>query len=74
MLKKDELECPTSCLNKAADDEPIFVLRAHDELAPMVVRHWAMLAKASKVPHAKWSEAEHLAAKMEQWPNRKIPD
>ena len=30
-----------NCYAKAADDEPIFVLRAKDALAPDVVRYWA---------------------------------
>ena len=29
------------CYAKAAEDEPIFVLRAKDPLAPDIVRHWA---------------------------------
>ena len=29
------------CYAKAADDEPIFVLRASDPRAPDAVRHWA---------------------------------
>ncbi len=42
-LKKDELTNPNSCLNKAADDEMIFVLRAHDMLSPFLVRQWARM-------------------------------
>lgn len=41
MLKRDELANPESCLNKAADDEPLFVLRANDENAPAAVAGWA---------------------------------
>jgi hypothetical protein len=40
MLKREELELPTSCLNKAADDEPIFVLRAKDPCAPAAILAW----------------------------------
>jgi hypothetical protein len=29
------------CLQKVSDDEPIFVLRAQDRLAPALVRQWA---------------------------------
>jgi len=45
MLKKDEVSNPNSCLGKAADDEPIFVLRAKDICASGVVRIWAQRAK-----------------------------
>jgi hypothetical protein len=38
--KKEELESTTGCLAKAADDEPIFVLRAQDRLAPAAVYNW----------------------------------
>jgi hypothetical protein len=41
VLKKDELSNPNSCLNRAASDEPIFVLRANDPVAPSIVRDWA---------------------------------
>lgn len=44
MLKHLELSTPTSCLNKAGDDEPIFVLRAKDPIAAYVVALWAELA------------------------------
>ena len=40
-LKREELSNPFGCLGKAADDEPIFVLRGQDLLAPTLVRQWA---------------------------------
>jgi len=42
-LKRDELSNPNSCLNKAKDDEMIFVFRAHDMLSPFIVRQWARM-------------------------------
>jgi len=33
------------CLGRAADDEPVFVLRAHDRIAPAIVRQWAEKAR-----------------------------
>jgi hypothetical protein len=41
MRKRDELADPQSCLNKARDDDWIFVLIQHDEDAPAAVRFWA---------------------------------
>jgi hypothetical protein len=76
MLKRDVLSNPNSCLNKAADDEPIFVLRANDELASRLIREWAAEYSFSKefngkhmtlVQRAKYNEALHCAAAMEQW-------
>ena len=40
MRKRDELADRTSCLNRAADDEWIFVLRGRDVAAPAVVQAW----------------------------------
>lgn len=50
MLKKDELLSSTSCLNKAADDEPIFVLRAADPVAAATIKHWATMAQGHHEP------------------------
>lgn len=40
--KAEVLADPNSCLNKAGDDEPIFVLRANDPLAPEAIEKWAL--------------------------------
>ena len=40
MSKTEELVNPNSCFNKAAADEPIFVLRGKDERAAVVIRFW----------------------------------
>jgi hypothetical protein len=41
VLKRDELSNPNSCLNRAKDDEMIFVLLAHDAAFAHAVREWA---------------------------------
>jgi len=41
--KRENLEDPNSCWSKAVDDEPVFILRAHDQFAPIVVRFWCHL-------------------------------
>jgi hypothetical protein len=74
MLKKELIAGP-SCLTAAADDEPVFLLRAHDELAPEVVRYWAQLYGMSKSAAGlmttksvtKRSEAFDCAMAMKQW-------
>jgi hypothetical protein len=40
MLKRDELEHPESCLNKASAHERLFVLLARDVAAPVAIRAW----------------------------------
>jgi hypothetical protein len=63
-----------SCLEKAADDEPIFVLRGQDRIAPKTVRQWAENAKALGSP----PEKVDVALAMEEWQKRtgiaKTPD
>lgn len=61
-------------LDKCADNEPIFVLRAQDTLAPMVVEYWAELAAKMQVPTSKVLEAFDCANAMRRWENRRIPD
>jgi hypothetical protein len=40
MLKKDELTEPNSCLNKAHDNEMLFVILERDPAAADTVRYW----------------------------------
>lgn len=75
MIKKDEIAIPTSCLNKAGAEEPVFVLRAHDKSAPSVVRAWANayvfdkggLGKMRLREVDKYNEALDIANQMENW-------
>ena len=62
------------CLGKAADDEPVFILRGQDIFAASLVRHWANLAQISGAPYAKVDEANELAELMERWDTKKWPD
>lgn len=71
MNKQGELSNPTSCLNKAKADEPLFVLRAKDPYAPMAVRHWAAMAYGHHEPE-KVKEALALADEMEAWRKRNV--
>lgn len=76
MIKSDEIKGP-SCLTNATDDEPVFVLRANDELAPDIVRLWAAMYKHQKQAAcrnglnydqiAKHKEALNLADQMDHW-------
>ncbi len=68
MLKKDEMTNPNSCLNKAAPDEPVFVLRANDPLAAGVVQAWRLRAiKRGLHEPAKIEEAFKLIEEMNVW-------
>lgn len=81
MTKQDAIDNPNSCWNKAALDEPIFILRASDVFSPALVREWArqfavhrllfdgILLKQSD----KYNEAMKTALAMESRTGRKIP-
>jgi hypothetical protein len=77
MIKSLELKGP-SCLTSAAADEPIFVLRANDEVASDIVRLWASSYKVQKnfgnavmseAQVKKYREALALADQMDAWRN-----
>lgn len=66
-----------SCLDRVDKNEPIFVLRAQDRLAPLVVRLWADLTAAQEGKTHKVTEAIELAKEMDDWGfenHRKFPD
>lgn len=65
--KRETITSPLSCLNRAEDDEPVFVLRAHDRVAPATVRDWAQRAKNAGVHAEKIEEAMLVAYQMERW-------
>lgn len=67
-------EAKAGCFASAADNEPVFVLRAQDKLAPELVRRWAHEAELNGCPHGKIMRALETADAMENWPNRKFPD
>jgi len=73
MIKIREQTDPTSCLNKAERDEPVFVLLARDPQAAALVRKWAddreresALAGKPERPE-KLAEARALADLMDAW-------
>lgn len=82
MTKQDAIDNPNSCWNKAALDEPIFILRASDILSPALVREWArqfaihrLLANGMSITHSdKYREAMQTALAMEARTGRKIPN
>jgi hypothetical protein len=67
------------CLGRAALDEPVFILRARDILAPRVVVRWAHLAEEAGSPQHKVQSALQLAKRMADWQANnqhrvKVPD
>ena len=67
------------CYDKAADDEPLFVLRATDPATPNAVRAWAAEARLVGHRSEKCDHAMDYADEIEEWqsanPDRmKVPD
>ena len=62
------------CLGKAADDEPVFILRAQDIFASGLVEAWAHSLEERGGDLEKVREARRLAMLMRAWPRRKVPD
>jgi hypothetical protein len=64
--------------DNAQQDEPLFVLRAQDMLAPEIVREWAYRALAAGTPHEKVDAARKCADEMENYQiqkqAKKVPD
>ena len=64
------------CYTKAADDEPIFTLRANDPIAPMIVRYWIYKTYTDTEldlgDNPKAQEAFKCAVAMENWRKNKI--
>ena len=68
MTKAKELSEPDSCLNRAKDDELLFVLLSRDYAAPKTIRFWADLRirlGMNKPDDAQIIEARACAEKFE---------
>lgn len=68
-----------TCFVRAADDEPLFVLRAQDRIAVGAIRDWAERARKAGVPPEKAAEAMDCALRFEAWQKKypgltKFPD
>ena len=68
MIKRDEIEHTESCLNKARDNERLFVLLARDAAAPVAIRAWVaerLRLGKNKLDDAQIREALDCATRME---------
>lgn len=61
------------CIEKAADNEMLFVLRAQDVSSPKVVLHW-ISKNFETLPEDKLREAFECALAMRKFLNRKVAD
>ena len=68
MKKIDELDNKQSCLNRAHDQEIVFVLLSRDKCAPTTIRYWCaarLSEKKNKVTDPEIQEAYKIADQME---------
>lgn len=75
--KAEEIADPNSTWNKVKDDEPVFILRAQDLLAPGTVCEWVANSRKRGVSSGKLREARNCVTAMMAWANRngvKLPD
>lgn len=70
---RDELTAPDSTINKAAADEPVFVLRARDLVAAMTVEYWEFCARNRGTPGDKLERADRQRRAMEAWLEKRLP-
>lgn len=66
MTKSELLRDNNSCLGRAHDDEPVFVLRAKDPLAAQTLRLWASMARGVH-ENDKVERALEEAKLMDEW-------
>lgn len=66
VIKKDGSSIP--------EDEPVFVLRAQDILAPIAVNFYADLVQGATVNFEQAAQIRYIATLMAAWKPRKIPD
>lgn len=77
--KLENILGPNSCWNKAESDEPVFVLRANDPVAPASIIIWAQQYMSNKGGYycmtpeqiAKYNDAMKTAEDMRAWRNAK---
>ncbi len=67
MTKLEEFNNPRSTLNKAGEQEPLFILRSTDASAPFAIKSWIVAAIAGGVPMAKIDGARQLLHDMVAW-------
>ncbi len=56
------------------EDEPVFLLRAQDEIAAETVRHWADTLESVGGSIELADKARRWAKVMANWPVKKVPD
>jgi hypothetical protein len=78
--KKDAMEAAArgeGCLGKAADDEPVFILRGKDAMMAITIEAWAAYVDGVGGRGTKSIEARKFAEEIREWQSVngcKVPD
>lgn len=67
MTKQQQIDDPESTWNTTAPDEPVFILRARDRLAPRTVQRWIEAAERSGVDVDLRALADLIRLQILQW-------
>ncbi len=67
-MKKSEI---VRLLDQVPDDEPLFLLRGSDRVAPGLMKYYAGASEARGVPPRDVASARETAEQMEAWPKRR---
>lgn len=70
----DERTDPTSVINRADPDEPVFVLRARDMVATAAIEWWMWCARNRGVPADKLERAERQRRAADLWIEKRLPN
>jgi hypothetical protein len=65
--KREEMDDPNSCWNKAKDDEPVFILLGRDISAPYAIEMWVdarIVADKNKFEDKQIQESLEVAKEM----------
>lgn len=61
----------TRLLEQVPDDEPVFLLRGSERVAPGLMKYYAGAIEARGAPAKDVATARETAAQMDRWPKRK---
>ncbi|MDB5364161.1 MAG: hypothetical protein JWM77_88 [Rhodospirillales bacterium] len=69
----DELTRPESTVNSARGDEPVFIMRARDVVAPQTISWWIWFARGLGVDEPKTARAEIQRQAATAWVEKALP-
>lgn len=76
MTRVENMEDPDSCLMRAENDEPLFILRSKDPTSPILVIAWILLRvflfQKNSLQDMQVRESFDLAEEMQRWRDKNV--